>query len=330
MPATVSLLAQRVADSRKALIDLFQGNLGLIAAFDLMQVDPGLATAREREFAALVVDTQTTLLREADLILADADMCTLVDVAAASMPDQVLREDDPITRRGFLMFADPLPDRTGVGLSPPLRALSWAVLPADHPLIAQAQIGSAVLLTAYVSTAEMAALNGWRMPPRAPTLTANATVLWEVGLEIGQTYTGARTDPETARLARPDFYQTTSAAFWALAKQPLTSEEPVPLARKQQQRHQRAGIVRPEQPVRVVSLRHRQPATPAGGEPTGRHVTVRSLVRGHWKRAYRPSVQDHRLVYVAPHIRGPEGAPLLGGEKVLLARGDAPPTRSPG
>jgi hypothetical protein len=39
-------------------------------------------------------------------------------------------------------------------------------------------------------------------------------------------------------------------------------------------------------------------------------------VRGHWRQQWYPSIQDHRPVWIAPHRKGPEDAPMLGGEKV--------------
>ena len=322
MPTTLGVLARRTADTRRALLGLFEGPHRLMLALDLMSIHPQYATPENWGFAELVTDAHASGLRRADLLLADEDMCLLVDTAAPSMPDQVLREDDPIIPHGFVQFADPLPDRTGSGISVPVEAMSWSIIPDGHPLLVTQISGAtaSVLITSYVSTALLTERAGLRMPPNMPRLYPNATVVWQIGTEIGQAFGHSPLDPD----ANPGFYQRVLAAFWTLAKQPLTEQSnATPPERRDKARYGRAGITNPGKPVRVLRLRHRS-ASGTPGEATGRHVTVRSLIRGHWKNAYRPSVQAHRLTYVAPHVRGPEGAPLLGGEKVHLVQGERP------
>jgi hypothetical protein len=41
------------------------------------------------------------------------------------------------------------------------------------------------------------------------------------------------------------------------------------------------------------------------------------VVRGHWRQQWYPSRNVHRPIWITPHIKGPEGAPLLGGERVF-------------
>jgi len=104
----------------------------------------------------------------------------------------------------------------------------------------------------------------------------------------------------------------------ALLHQPLvtTTDEYAP--RPVQRRLHRAGSPHAAQPVRVIALRG-----PAG-HGTGRsHAGYRHrwVVRGHWRRqACGPGLRERRPMWVMPHTKGPEGAPLLGGEKVYAWR----------
>ncbi len=66
-------------------------------------------------------------------------------------------------------------------------------------------------------------------------------------------------------------------------------------------------------PVRVISLRG---ASTHGGGDGSREYVHRWMVRGHWRRQWYRSIQQHRPVWITPYIKGPEDAPLLGGEKV--------------
>lgn len=64
--------------------------------------------------------------------------------------------------------------------------------------------------------------------------------------------------------------------------------------------------------VRVINLRY-----PVGdSDKPGHDYHHRWVVRGHWRHQWYPSIEAHRPVYIAPHVKGPKDAPLLGGSKV--------------
>jgi hypothetical protein len=72
-----------------------------------------------------------------------------------------------------------------------------------------------------------------------------------------------------------------------------------------------------EAKVTIVSLRRlvrKQLGEVRDAERTLQH---RFIVRGHWRQqAVGPGRKDHRPVYIAPFVKGPEGAPFLDREKV--------------
>ncbi|MFJ6953818.1 hypothetical protein ACWEEK_26170 [Micromonospora aurantiaca (nom. illeg.)] len=70
----------------------------------------------------------------------------------------------------------------------------------------------------------------------------------------------------------------------------------------------------------MVMLRRTSPlAEPPDGEPKW-HYRVRFVVRGHWRRLIDRDGHPYRI-WINAHIKGPDGAPLLHGEKVaVLAR----------
>ncbi len=75
----------------------------------------------------------------------------------------------------------------------------------------------------------------------------------------------------------------------------------------------REGSHRVDQAVRFVDLRPTAPAAadegPADGGD-GHRYHVRWLVRGHTRAQWYPKERSHRLVWIAPHLKGPEDAPL--------------------
>jgi hypothetical protein len=106
-------------------------------------------------------------------------------------------------------------------------------------------------------------------------------------------------------------------AFWLIQAQPVATVAAPPLDRAARRRAHRAGVTGD---ARVVMLRRTRPAADrADGEPKW-HYRVRFFVRGHWRRLTTPDGQTRRI-WIHTHIKGPDGAPLLRGEKVaVLAR----------
>jgi hypothetical protein len=68
----------------------------------------------------------------------------------------------------------------------------------------------------------------------------------------------------------------------------------------------------------VIELR--RPKTSSGPGDGDREYHHQWIVRGHWRQQWHPKRQVHRPVWIAPHIKGPEGAPLIGGEKVYALK----------
>jgi hypothetical protein len=106
-------------------------------------------------------------------------------------------------------------------------------------------------------------------------------------------------------------------AFWRIQAQPLAVAAPAPLDRAARRRAQRASIVHD---TRVVMLRRTSPIAERGDGEAKWHYRVRFVVRGHWRRLVDKQGQPYRI-WVNAYIKGPDGAPLLLGEKVaVLAR----------
>ncbi|MFI7075071.1 hypothetical protein [Micromonospora sediminicola] len=72
--------------------------------------------------------------------------------------------------------------------------------------------------------------------------------------------------------------------------------------------------------IRVVMLRRTSALTEPANGPAKWHYRVWSVVRGHWRRLIDKHGQAQRI-WVRVHLKGPDDAPLLHGEKVaVLAR----------
>ncbi|MFM9589889.1 hypothetical protein ACKI1O_10880 [Streptomyces scabiei] len=100
-------------------------------------------------------------------------------------------------------------------------------------------------------------------------------------------------------------------AAWLLMQQPIATIHDVEADRAVRKRLRRQQ--REPKPVRVIELRRPAHSGPGDGSREFHHQWI---VRGHWRQQWYPARQVHRPVWIAPHIKGPEGAPLIGGEKV--------------
>lgn len=106
-------------------------------------------------------------------------------------------------------------------------------------------------------------------------------------------------------------------AFWRIQAQPIAVAAPAPLDRAARRRAARAAIVHN---TRVVMLRRTSPVADRGDGEAKWHYRVRFVVRGHWRRLHDKHGNPYRI-WIHAHIKGPDGAPLLHGEKVaILAR----------
>lgn len=101
-------------------------------------------------------------------------------------------------------------------------------------------------------------------------------------------------------------------ATWLLMQQPLARVVETDPDRAARKRLRRMGYE--PQPVRVIELRRLKNS--GGQGDSSREYHHQWIVRGHWRQQWHPKRQVHRPVWIAPHIKGPEDAPMLGGEKV--------------
>lgn len=321
--------ARDCVNMRRVLLNGWSGewgprwSLGLIGDRRRM-IDP---SPSEVEFAERIASTNVDSLSSADLFVADPDMVSLMDMAAPSMPDQPLEVSDLLATDGFIWFSTLLPDRSNMEPLSDYAAMSWSLLPADHWLLTLLRAerdmtdvpeGEAVLLHTYSKVRDLPGGDA-TLPNGMPGLLPSSSTIWQVGTLIGSVFGNVPKVKEHA----PGFYQRAIATFWTLARQPLTDQiDTVPVGAKQLRRKSaHAGVANPNAEVRVIALRrHASSSTSASG--SGRKVGVRFVTRGYWRNQWMPSTQSHRHIYIAPHWRGPADAPLLGGEKVFLARGD--------
>lgn len=120
------------------------------------------------------------------------------------------------------------------------------------------------------------------------------------------------------------------ASLWLLMDQPGvatqgTYQPPAPPPVRTRGRTKRTA--KPPS-VRVVSLRSGTEHATAYDHAAGRTVEWRHrwMVRGHWRKQPYPSLGEGvtKRVWIAPYLKGPEGAPVLSSPKVIAVKGTPP------
>jgi hypothetical protein len=100
-------------------------------------------------------------------------------------------------------------------------------------------------------------------------------------------------------------------AFWRLCEQTIAIVAEVETNHAARMQADRSGM---PADVRVVQLR--RTSRKGGEQPGTKNWQHRWVVRMHKVRQWYPSLQQHKVIYRGPYIKGPEDKPLLRGEKV--------------
>ncbi|MEV7882555.1 MULTISPECIES: hypothetical protein [Streptomyces microflavus subgroup] len=116
-----------------------------------------------------------------------------------------------------------------------------------------------------------------------------------------------------------DFAARYMFAFWRLASHGTTTIGPV-APRRSSPSPDATTPAAAERDVRVVRLTHQIPAQRTDPESPSRDRVYnrRWPVRMHKVRQWYPSLQEHRVIWRGPYIKGPADAPLVMGEKAYL------------
>jgi hypothetical protein len=267
-----------------------------------------------------IAATDTERLAEAGLFFVTREMTELVVTAAQTMPEWSLAPEDLPTPYG-LIYLDGLSELRDF----PTNAMSWGPCPQEV-IDARGLRDAGLWLSHYVDMTDLPSLrdsftrNG--MP--APRLLYTGESMCAFGSHEPGNVSFYR-DPETRDIveATPQdlIKRVASLAVvktaWLLMQQPLAADTEVQPDRAVRKRLRRAG--HEPAPVRVIELRRPKTSNSPDSE-THREYHHQWIVRGHWRQQWHPKRQVHRPVWIAPHIKGPEGAPLIGGEKVYTLK----------
>lgn len=256
------------------------------------------------------------ILRNAPLHYVDRRFSHLVGAAASSMPPSPLALHDLPTPCGLMYFSEPLLD--GRSQKPAHWIALWDSF--DNEDRTARDIGLIVhwmvdreakwVRSGLAEAAQERRMNrdmeAWArrelFPQFCPSLVCQ--------VRFGETYSKDLADPPPGT---PNWMLRYLLATWHIQRQRLTTTRLVRPQRPAARRLTRAGDTS-DHAVRVITLRSLDPQST--GAVASHEYHHQWIVRGHWRQQWYPTISDHRPVWIAPHLKGPDGAPLLGGERV--------------
>jgi hypothetical protein len=293
-------------------------------------------TEKARRDVRVLAGIQLEMLREAEPIYVSSDVTDLIDDARAKWKPEKLLPNDPFAPRGFCLFPRPVliddmpvtkthPWRSGIGLIP-VRAVAWLPIHSEDLSVGTYWIAF------YVHCDDEFALADERgVPSRLemghpddpePVHSRDEirrimpfSIVHQWQWSWGQPGYESLDDPEAYDILAEDSFedvrerarQQTSLiqTMWRIGSQlvPTKARLPRQLRRDSQRKK------RPVDDVTVITLRRGRQGQEEM-ETTGRRLTVRFVVRGHWRNQWYASLGEHRQIWIAPYVKGPDDVPL--------------------
>lgn len=241
---------------------------------------------------------------ETQLYFVSSEMAELAKSAAITLSGFSLEPADLPSPCGFMVFEEPYADIKDTSDAPQLPPMHISAVAWDY------HGGDGMAVMYFV--------DWYRYLDEVPTPDLPAGAQW--GRALGHRFAleALSVEPVGTQIREEEMYaefpelMAPLISTWLLMQQPLATSNEVVAYRASRKRIQRMG--QEPNPVRVIQLRRASNSTGAGESDREYHHTW--IVRGHWRQQWYPSREVHRPVWIAPHVKGPEGAPLLGGEKV--------------
>lgn len=245
----------------------------------------------------------------ADLFWVSKEMRQLAEVAARSLPECTVRVEDMPSEHGILVWEEAVDGAAG---------LAWKT------------VGGVVVLTVLVPRATAIGIMARTL--NDPTVTKRLAdspvraLLWsemEIPLPIGSVINPGDLVLNTTLEAEEDvrwadLMPRLATTVWLLMGQTLAARE---IVRPSKAGMKRLARLNPNllTETRYVTLRHAKvPQAEGSGDGPGVQYSVRWFVKGHWRnQPYGPGRAQVRPIWIAPHIKGPEGAPILDPSKLV-------------
>lgn len=327
------------------LLEWTESDLGMRYLAGFFQDMNEKHTEQARRDPRLLMGIQHEMLRLGEPIYVSADVCDLIDNARKTWQPERLLPGDAFAPRGFLLLPRPIliDDMPPTKENPlratpapgalhgyiPVRAIAWLPLHSEDLSVGAFWIAFYLHVDdEYELADELGAPSRFDLPgPDGGRISREeARKVMPMSVVHQWQWSWGSTDPwadENSRawddpsrfdvlpedsleqlIERSRMQTALMQTIWRIGSQLVpTRERP---QRQWWRDANRKGI--PHREVTVITLRRGREPKEHDGE--GRKITVRFVVRGHWRRQWYPSLQDHRQIWVAPYLKGEDHMPL--------------------
>lgn len=232
---------------------------------------------------------------DGNLYWISSDFTTLAIAAGQELTDFHLSHEELPADHGMIVWADPIGEIERPWGVAGVRCMTWTLVPGG------------IQINSYI-----------QFDDADPTVDDVVAVREENGYFMSTNFGSGIpfegwNDHEITQEERHrgNFILTLLATMFLINQPGVAQVDTGPIDRKLQRSYRRAGRQLPE--VKLVDLRRHEHAAVETAEQAAerRKISVRFMVRGHWKRqAYGPARSLRRQIYIAPFMKGPDGAPL--------------------
>lgn len=273
---------------------------------------------------------EEVMLKAEPTTFVGSDIVDLIEIAATSATPEALHHTDLPSPRGFMYFERPIVttlhpsefDEEGEDWTIGIRAIGWndtnTVVDIDGTgtggilLYIYTDFGC----VRYISNQEVDTVypdnllvlldcQGWAYGQkwREGTEGEKTTVM-----KLGERRVGEEIIATSDIIFTRKFITTIFRFMW---QELLVTEPSVGLTRAFKRNAKR--ITGHDDPLCILKLRRH--STGGSGDGEGSRLDYRTIVRGHWRNQWYPSLgasgdpDSHRLIWIDPHVRGPEDAP---------------------
>lgn len=273
-----------------------------------------------------LINTVEIMLNQGRTFYITDEIVQVINEAASSMPPAPLRMQDIITPEGFLLFPEPIPYfDTEIGV----QAIGWSIGSVGDRVTGEMKPG--VQLFLYSPTIELHDIFDapWNRQELGapPPFTLMDYLAWGSGTDwyIEPDYDRDKAISDPAYQARATAEHVGNIrkfllALWAFMDQKIVPVERVRPPRPLLRRWGRSGVEVPEDGC-VTTVHYRTYIKVEGEEhdpdAEAPYWSHRWLVSGHWRSIDdKENPGSKRLVWVRPHIKGPEDRPLVIKERL--------------
>lgn len=289
-----------------------------------------LERSRTRGRGEQLAENDTYALKQlagADLFWISGEMSQLCHDAAADLKEAHLGRDLWPTEAGFMVFAEPIAlegqewrNANDPALEP-IRAAAWYPEDGRCSVLLFTDLTAMVNATIHRLGDRLGdEVDEARRRRNIDGVRASTGIKWLIPA-------GGDEYPVDAPIPLPTEPGSCPAGFmlstvWLLMGQRglTTVKSGVPVPKNKAARRRQAADRRELDSVRIIEIRSGTDHA-AAYSGTTRAYRHRWMVKGHWRQQWYPSLGLNRPVWIAPYLKGPEGAPLLTGEKVHVWKG---------